>query len=124
MVSRAVSPDYHDRIVSLCTGAGFHPDIRYELRHWLSVVSLVSQGLGVALVPEALQQSHLPDTVFMPLATQSTPYDTYCLWKTARDHAALDAFLATVRAAALPTAQLPTAQLPTAFAAPVSPARV
>lgn len=100
MVSRVVSPDYHERIVALCTGAGFHPDIRYELRHWLSVVSLVSQGLGVALVPQALQQSRLPDTVFVPLASESTPYDTYCLWKTARDHAALSAFLATVRAAA------------------------
>lgn len=99
MVSRAVSPDYHERLISLCTGAGFHPDIRYELRHWLSVVSLVSQGLGVALVPEALQQSRLPDTVFVPLESESTPYDTYCLWKTAHDHAAMDAFLATVRSA-------------------------
>lgn len=101
MVSRAVSPDYHERLISLCTGAGFHPDIRYELRHWLSVVSLVSQGLGVALVPEALQASRLPDTVFIPLASESTPYDTYCLWKTARDHAAMEAFLNTVRSAKL-----------------------
>jgi len=103
MVSRAVSPDYHDRIVALCNAVGFHPDIRYELRHWLSVVSLVSQGLGVALVPAALEQSKLPDTVFVPLDTDSAPYETYCLWKTARDHAARNAFLATVRAAvALP----------------------
>jgi arginine/lysine/ornithine decarboxylase len=29
--------------------------VRHELRHWLSVVSLVSQGMGVALVPEALR---------------------------------------------------------------------
>ncbi len=99
MVSRAVSPDYHDRIVTLCNGAGFHPDIRYELRHWLSVVSLVSQGLGVALVPAALEQSKLPDTVFVPLDMDGVPYETYCLWKTARDHAALSAFLATVRIA-------------------------
>lgn len=99
MVSRAVSPDYHDRIVTLCNGAGFHPDIRYELRHWLSVVSLVSQGLGVALVPEALEQSRLPDTVFVPLDIEGAPYETYCLWKTARDQAALNAFLATVRMA-------------------------
>lgn len=102
MVSRAVSPDYHERIVSLCTGAGFHPDIRYETRHWLSVVSLVSQGLGVALVPEALRESRLPGTVFIPLDTETSPYDTYCLWKTARNNAALGAFLSTVRTSALP----------------------
>jgi DNA-binding transcriptional LysR family regulator len=96
-VSRAVSADYHERIVSLCQDAGFTPEIRYELRHWLSVVSLVSQGLGVALVPQALRQSALPGTAFVPLAGATVPYDTYCLWKTARDHQALAAFLASVR---------------------------
>ncbi|WP_372660732.1 LysR family transcriptional regulator, partial [Hydrogenophaga sp.] len=57
VVAREVSPDYHERILTMCTEAGFPPEIRYELRHWLSVVSLVSQGLGVALVPQALAQS-------------------------------------------------------------------
>jgi DNA-binding transcriptional LysR family regulator len=85
-VSRAVSADYHERIVACAPDAGFTPEIRYELRHWLSVVSLVSQGLGVALVPQALRQSALPGTAFVPLAGATVPYDTYCLWKTARDH--------------------------------------
>lgn len=102
-VARAVSPDYHERIVALCTAAGFHPDLRYELRHWLSVVSLVSQGLGVALVPEALRESGLANTVFIPLTstagTPSAPYDTYCLWKTKRDNAPLVSFLEAVKAA-------------------------
>ena len=102
MVARAVSPDYHEAILSLCTEAGFHPEIRYELRHWLSVVSLVSQGLGVALVPEALRQSAMSGTVFVPLDRATTPYDTYCLWKTSRDNAALAAFVAAVRAASSP----------------------
>ncbi|MCY1166480.1 MAG: LysR family transcriptional regulator [Pseudomonadota bacterium] len=100
MVARAVAPDYHEAILSLCTEAGFHPEIRYELRHWLSVVSLVSQGLGVALVPQALRQSGLPDTAFVPLDSETTPYDTYCLWKTAREHPALASFVETVRASA------------------------
>jgi DNA-binding transcriptional LysR family regulator len=34
VVARAVSPDYHERILSICTEAGFFPEIRYELRHW------------------------------------------------------------------------------------------
>jgi DNA-binding transcriptional LysR family regulator len=102
VVSRAVSPDYHERIVSICADAGFSPEIRYELRHWLSVVSLVSQGLGVALVPAALQQAGLAGAAFVPLEAASLPYETHCLWKTARDHTALGAFLGAVRAAAEP----------------------
>jgi DNA-binding transcriptional LysR family regulator len=96
-VSRGVSADYHERIVALCTEAGFTPEIRYELRHWLSVVSLVSQGLGVALVPQALQLSALPGAAFVALSGSSLPYDTYCLWKQARDHQALSAFVEAVR---------------------------
>ena len=97
VVSRAVSPDYHERILGICADAGFHPEIRYELRHWLSVVSLVSQGMGVALVPAALSRSAMAGTVFMPLDQATTPYDTHCLWKTARDNPALAAFVKAVR---------------------------
>ena len=97
VVSRAVSPDYHERILGICADAGFHPEIRYELRHWLSVVSLVSQGMGVALVPAALSRSAMAGTAFVPLHKTSMPYDTHCLWKTARDDSALAAFVAAVR---------------------------
>jgi DNA-binding transcriptional LysR family regulator len=100
IVMRSVSPDYHDRILSACADAGFEPEPRFELRHWLSVVSVIAQGLGVGLVPAALQQAGLPGVVFVPLAQPLAPYDTHCLWRTARDQAALGAFLDTVRASA------------------------
>ena len=110
VVSRTVSPDYHDRILQTCLDAGFYPEIRYELQHWLSVVALVSRGMGVALVPAALQQSALPGTVFVPFmalaprAQATTPYETHCLWKTSRTSggsAALASFVDAVRAAAV-----------------------
>ncbi|MCW5653757.1 LysR family transcriptional regulator [Hydrogenophaga sp.] len=102
MISRTVSPDYHERILGLCADAGFSPEIRFDLRHWLSVVSMVSQGLAVALVPAALRQAGLPGAVFVPLEAQTSSYETHCLWKTDRDQAALAAFLGVVRAFALP----------------------
>lgn len=103
LVSRAVSPDYHDRILALCAQAGWQPQVRHELRHWLSVVSLVSQGMGVALVPEALQRSGLAGAAFAPLAHATPPYETRCVWHQPQgeahsgNHAALSAFLAVVR---------------------------
>jgi DNA-binding transcriptional LysR family regulator len=97
VVSKAVSPDYHERILALCAASGFDPKIRYELRHWLSVVALVAQGMGVALVPAALQQSALAGAVFVPLQKDATSYVTHCLWKTSRDSPALAAFVHAVR---------------------------
>jgi len=104
VVSRAVSPDYHERILSICTAAGFSPEIRYELRHWLSVVSLVSQGLGVALVPQAVRQAAISGAAFVPLEEESVLYDTYFLWKEAAERPALEAFVQAVRQVATLTA--------------------
>lgn len=102
IVMRAVSPDYHDRILGACADAGFEPALAFGLRHWLSVVSVIAQGLGVGLVPAALQQAGLPGVAFVPLAQPLQPYDTHCLWRTGRDQSALGAFLAAVRQAAQP----------------------
>jgi DNA-binding transcriptional LysR family regulator len=97
VVSRTVSPDYHERIVMLCEQAGWMPQVVHELRHWLSVVSLVSQGLGVALVPQALQQSALAGAVFVPLREVEASYDTRCLWRSDRDQTALGDFVQAVQ---------------------------
>jgi DNA-binding transcriptional LysR family regulator len=98
VVSKAVSPDYHEGILALCAESGLAPEIRFELRHWLSVVSLVAQDMGVALVPAALAQSALAGAVFVPLQDQRMRYETHCLWKTSRDSPALAAFVHAVQA--------------------------
>jgi DNA-binding transcriptional LysR family regulator len=108
MFSRAASPDYYERVMAICSEAGFYPDVRHEVRHWLSVVSLVAQGLGVALVPAALKGSAIPGAAFVPLADSSAQSEVFCIWRTADDGAALQAFLANVRQ--LAPAQRRTAQ--------------
>lgn len=99
MFSRAASPDYYERVLTLCTSAGFYPDVRHEARHWLSVVSLVAQGLGVALVPRALAGSRLPGAAFVALDGATVPSQTLCVWRSDNDSAALQGFLAAVRGA-------------------------
>ena len=100
LFARSVSPDYFERILSICTDAGFQPEVRHEVRHWLSVVSLVSQGMGVALVPAALQRSALDGAVFVPLDNQTAHSQSYCIWKTRREDAALATFIGMARDAA------------------------
>lgn len=102
VVSRTVSPDYHERILAECEMAGWVPSVVHELRHWLSVVALVAQGQGVALVPEALAQSALAGAVFVPLHGCALAYDTRCLWRSARDQMALQDFVSSVRQAMRP----------------------
>ena len=81
MFARNSSPDYHERILSICADAGFRPELRHEARHWLAVVSLVSQGLGVALVPEAMRRSALQGAVFRPLDRVTARSESYGVWR-------------------------------------------
>ena len=94
-VARAVSPDYFDAITQTCAQAGWEPVARHELRHWLSVVSLVAQGQGVAIVPKALERAGVPGVVFAPIDDALPVNQTYCVWRSHRAHEALNAFLQT-----------------------------
>lgn len=101
MFARSVSPDYFERVLSICTDAGFHPEVLHEVRHWLSVVSLVSQGLGVALVPDALRRSGIAGAAFVPLAGGGPPSQAWCVWPPGGEGGvARDAFVDAVRSAA------------------------
>ncbi len=62
--ARAYSPAYHDQVISLCVEAGFQPRIRYEARHWLTVISCVSKGMGISLVPRSLAHAGFPNLRF------------------------------------------------------------
>lgn len=100
LFSRHVSPDYHAQIVDLCLQAGFRPRVRHELRHWLSVVAAVAQGLGVALVPAPLQNSGLAGARFVRLSGTPAVSELHCIWRPGDDSPALQAWLRHVPGAA------------------------
>jgi DNA-binding transcriptional LysR family regulator len=81
LFSRAASPDYHAQIVEMCAAAGLHPRVCHELRHWLSVVALVSQGMGVAAVPAPLARSGIAGVVFRPLVSGGASTELRCAWR-------------------------------------------
>lgn len=88
LFARAASPSYHETVLSLCVTAGFHPVIRHEVRHWLSVASLVSQGLGVSIVPACLARSGLAGTRFIAFDHQARSI-SQAIWPRAMDSALL-----------------------------------
>lgn len=81
LFSRNVSPDYYQSIIATCLSAGFSPRVRHQVRHWLSVVSFVANGLGVALVPSTLKASNMAGAVFVPIPEAKILSETWCVWK-------------------------------------------
>ncbi|PIG08196.1 LysR family transcriptional regulator [Comamonas sp. 26] len=81
LFSPMVSPAYHQRIYEMCLAHGFAPEVRHEVRHWLSVISLVSLGQGLALVPAALERVGMPRLVFRPLQGAHPSSEMLAMWR-------------------------------------------
>ncbi|CAB3750458.1 LysR family transcriptional regulator [Paraburkholderia solisilvae] len=64
---RDVSEALHTTIVEHCRAGGFEPDVRFAVRLQQTVLSLVDEGAGVALVPASMQRAQLANVVFKPL---------------------------------------------------------
>ncbi|AUL16933.1 putative LysR-family transcriptional regulator [Bordetella bronchiseptica MO149] len=69
--AQAASPSYYETVLSLCVAAGFHPAVRHEVRHWLSVAALVASGLGVSIVPACLARAGLAGTCYVAFEHQA-----------------------------------------------------
>jgi len=67
LFARTYSPTYYDHVVSICVQAGFHPKIRHEMRHWLTVMTCVAMGMGIALVPAGLARTGLRGLRFVDI---------------------------------------------------------
>lgn len=56
---RDVAPALFDQINAVCRGAGFSPRVVQEAREWLTEISLVQAGVGIAIVPASLRHLKL-----------------------------------------------------------------
>lgn len=68
--NRESSPFYFDTILSICSEAGFVPRIEHQVGQWLTAVSFVSTGMGIAVVPECLSRTGTPGVAFRPISTE------------------------------------------------------
>lgn len=93
LFSRKASPDYYTRIIEMCGARGFYPRVRHEVRHWLSVVSVVAQGMGVSVVPAPLERSGMAGAAFRPFVETTPPSEVYCAWQAAPDLPARSQFV-------------------------------
>lgn len=60
-------PDLHIRILDACRAAGFMPRISQEAGRMHTILSLVSAGMGVSLVPDGARSLQLDGVQFVPL---------------------------------------------------------
>ena len=82
---RHISPGLYDAILSVFRDAGITAQVGQEAIQMQTIVSLVSAGMGLALVPQSVSNLRRPGVEYLPLV-QSTPLvETGLAWR--RDNA-------------------------------------
>ncbi|KVE39338.1 LysR family transcriptional regulator [Burkholderia sp. TSV86] len=96
---RRLAPGFYDIITGCYGAAGVAPRIGQEAIQMQTIVSLVSAGLGVALVPQSLRNLRRTGVVYRPLADTAAPVvETGLVWRTADVSPVLSGFIDVVRA--------------------------
>jgi DNA-binding transcriptional LysR family regulator len=78
---RQSGPLMFDSMVELCMRHGFSPKI-FTARLMPTIISLVSSGVGVALVPDCLRVLRRDGVVYRPLAGPSSLVEYGAAWRT------------------------------------------
>lgn len=81
---RRIAPALHDAILTCFRAAGVTPTIGQQAIQMQTIVSLVSAGLGLALVPQSVSNLQRPGVVYLPLAEHTPTVETGLAWR--RDH--------------------------------------
>lgn len=99
LIPRHMAPGLYDDIVSFCRSAGFSPRVEQEAVQMQTIVSLVSVGLGVALIPASLRHLARTGVVYRSLKEASPLIETVLAWRRNDNRPTLDRFLEAVRRA-------------------------
>jgi DNA-binding transcriptional LysR family regulator len=97
LVSRESSPSLFGKILALCSGAGFSPQIVATAAVWSSVALLVEAGEGVAILPSNLEHGASKNLTFCPLTNPGAAIGLVIAWAAQREGPVLQAFLKLVR---------------------------
>ena len=88
-----VAPLLRHLILSYCRSGGFEPVVQLETQLQQTILSLVAEGLGIALVPESMRKLGVADVVFRDLA-DAPVIEHVIAWRPGNLNPALRPFLA------------------------------
>lgn len=91
--SAASAPTIRQAVEDYCRAAGFAPTIRLEAQLQNTIVNLVAENLGVALVPDSMRKLALPSVRFLSLE-DAPAVEHVLVWRPGNLNPALRNFLA------------------------------
>jgi DNA-binding transcriptional LysR family regulator len=90
---RAIAPTLFDETLAFCQSAGFSLRIAQEVRQSQTMISLVSAGLGVAIVPASMRHLRRQGVVYRLFNGRAPKMRTFAVWSPDRPSPLLERFL-------------------------------
>ena len=90
---RHMAPGLYDDIVGFCRRAGFIPRVEQEAVQMQTIISLVSAGLGVALIPASMRNLGRSGVTYRSLREKSPLTQVLVAWRKTDTAPALHRFL-------------------------------
>lgn len=81
LFARENNPPFYDDVLAACRAAGFSPRVVQVAHSMPTIASLVAGGLGVALVPAAMDRLHLPGVAYRPLTGSAPRRALALMWR-------------------------------------------
>ena len=81
---RLLAPGLYDLIISFCQKNGFSPKVTQEAIQMQTIVSLVAAEIGVAIVPESLQNLQRTGVVYKSFVEETPQISITMIWR--KDH--------------------------------------
>ena len=93
---RHAAPGLYDQIAAICRRARFKPAVAQEATQIQTIISLVSAGLGIAIVPLSMQTLHREHVVYRPLQGPSVMTEMAIAYEKDNPSMALKSFLGAI----------------------------
>ncbi|WP_327797517.1 LysR substrate-binding domain-containing protein [Bacillus smithii] len=101
VTGRKANQRHYDTLIKLCYQAGFSPKVVQETKELSTVLSFVSSGMGVALVPASIQSIFKNKVIYRNI--RNHPYTTTALaWKSGNLSPTVRAFIELVKKSIIP----------------------
>lgn len=90
---REVAPASYDRVLKLCSDAGFAPRVEQEASEMQTITGLVAARLGVSLVPGSVRFLRTHGIRYVPVEDETEPRQLAVVWNSGDASPILSGFL-------------------------------
>lgn len=102
LTGRNSNQSHYDGIINNCYDAGFSPNIIQETKEMSTVISLVSAGIGIAIVPASIQLLLQNEVVYRDIRDNKFNTVTALVWENKNQSPIVNAFVELVKESVIP----------------------